>query len=148
MCVMRASRQAFKATAKGKGRLANSAVGDIWLHCLFFALLAASIGVGIWQLVVGDTVISTLLVRPPPSRPSRPTEVHSHFHDIAFLFQYHIQRSILRSHRVDIHSRLLLTLTYPCCSFPGRPPPHTTELIARCYRPGFLSPSVAKTHQG
>lgn len=54
--------QAFKATAKGKGRLGSSAVGDIWLHCLFFVLLAASIGVGIWQLAVSDTVINTLLV--------------------------------------------------------------------------------------
>ncbi|KAK9846433.1 hypothetical protein WJX81_003716 [Elliptochloris bilobata] len=55
-------RIAFKATAKGKGRLGSSAAGDIWLHCLFFVLLATSIGVGIWQLVVGDTVINTLLV--------------------------------------------------------------------------------------
>jgi hypothetical protein len=55
-------RQAFKATAKGKGRLGSSAVGDIWLHCLFFALLAASIGVGAWQLAARDAVVSTLLV--------------------------------------------------------------------------------------
>lgn len=45
--------QSFKATAKGKGRLANSAAGDIWLHCLAVIVLAATMAIGIWQLVAG-----------------------------------------------------------------------------------------------
>lgn len=63
----------FKATAKGKGRLANSIVGDIWLHALFFSLLAITIGIAIWQLVTGAAVISPLLisVRPRLSSPPR-----------------------------------------------------------------------------
>ena len=48
--------QAFKATAKGKGRLANSAAGDIWLHCLAVIVLVATMAIGIWQLVAGAQV--------------------------------------------------------------------------------------------
>ena len=52
----------FKATAKGKGKLAASIVGDVWLHALFFVLLAVSIGVAVAQLVAGATAMSPLLI--------------------------------------------------------------------------------------
>ncbi|KAK9908885.1 hypothetical protein WJX75_004221 [Coccomyxa subellipsoidea] len=56
------SRMSFKATAKGKGRLANSAAGDIWLHCLAVIVLAATMAIGIWQLVAGAQALSPLLI--------------------------------------------------------------------------------------
>ena len=56
------SNVTFKATAKGKGRLAASIVGDVWLHALFFVLLAVSIGVAIGQLVAGASAMSPLLI--------------------------------------------------------------------------------------
>ena len=56
------SKVTFKATAKGKGRLAVSIVGDVWLHALFFTLLAVSVGVAVWQLVAGADPLSPLLI--------------------------------------------------------------------------------------
>jgi len=56
------SKVTFKATAKGKGKLASSIVGDVWLHALFFTLLAVSIGVAVWQLVAGAEPLSPLLI--------------------------------------------------------------------------------------
>ena len=58
----RGTTQDFKATAKGKGRLAVSAVGDIWLHALAVVLLASTIAIGVWQLVAGATALSPLLI--------------------------------------------------------------------------------------
>jgi hypothetical protein len=46
----------------GKGKLKNSAAGDLWFHCVLAFLLIISIGVGIWQLVAGADVISPLLI--------------------------------------------------------------------------------------
>jgi hypothetical protein len=54
--------QAFKATAKGKGRLQLSIAGDIWLHCVAVVVLAATIGIGIWQLAAGAQALSPLLI--------------------------------------------------------------------------------------
>ena len=54
--------QAFKATAKGKGRLQNSIAGDIWLHCVAVVVLAATIAIGVWQLVAGAQPLSPLLI--------------------------------------------------------------------------------------
>ncbi|BDA41271.1 Cellulose synthase 1 [Coccomyxa sp. Obi] len=56
------AKMSFKATAKGKGRLANSAAGDIWLHCLAVIVLAATMAIGIWQLVAGAQALSPLLI--------------------------------------------------------------------------------------
>lgn len=52
----------FKATAKGKGRLAASIVGDVWLHALFVVLLTVTIGVAIAQLIMGAAALSPLLI--------------------------------------------------------------------------------------
>ena len=52
----------FKATAKGKGKLAASIVGDVWLHALFFTLLAVTIGVAAAQLFTGAAALSPLLI--------------------------------------------------------------------------------------
>lgn len=54
--------QSFKATAKGKGKLANSSAGDIWLHCVALILLTSTIAIGVWQLVAGAKVRSPLLI--------------------------------------------------------------------------------------
>ena len=56
------SKVTFKATAKGKGKLAVSIVGDVWLLALFFTLLAVSVGVAVWQLVAGADPLSPLLI--------------------------------------------------------------------------------------
>jgi hypothetical protein len=56
------SRVTFKATAKGKGRLAVSIAGDVWLHALLFTVLAVSVGVAVWQLVAGADPLSPLLI--------------------------------------------------------------------------------------
>ena len=49
-------------TAKGNGRLANSAIGDIWLHGLAAFLLTATVAIGVWQLVAGAAILSPLLI--------------------------------------------------------------------------------------
>ncbi len=36
--------------------------GDVWLHALFFTLLAVSVGVAVWQLVAGADPLSPLLI--------------------------------------------------------------------------------------
>ena len=56
------SQITFKATAKGKGKLAVTAFGDLWLHATAFLILAVSIGIGIWQLIDGAAVLSPLLI--------------------------------------------------------------------------------------
>jgi endoglucanase len=57
------SRVSFKATAKGKGRLAQaSIVGDVWLHAAFLLVLAVTIAVGVWQLVAGAALLSPLFI--------------------------------------------------------------------------------------
>ena len=56
------SRVSFKATAKGKGRLAASIAGDIWLHAVFLGLLAVTVAVGVWQMVAGAALLSPLLI--------------------------------------------------------------------------------------
>lgn len=56
------SKVTFKATAKGKGKLAVSIIGDVWLHALFFTVLAVSVGVAVWQLVAGADPLSPLLI--------------------------------------------------------------------------------------
>jgi hypothetical protein len=56
------SRVTFKATAKGGGRLAASIVGDVWLHALFFGVLAITVAVGVWQLVAGASALTPLLI--------------------------------------------------------------------------------------
>ena len=56
------SRVSFKATAKGKGRLQASVIGDIWLHGVFLFILAVTVAVGVWQLVAGAEVLSPLLI--------------------------------------------------------------------------------------
>ena len=54
--------QEFKSTAKGSGQKAARAVGDIWLHALAVALLAATIAWGVWQLAAGAPALSPLLI--------------------------------------------------------------------------------------
>ncbi|KAK9810557.1 hypothetical protein WJX73_000559 [Symbiochloris irregularis] len=56
------SQITFKATAKGKGKLAVTAFGDLWLHCTVFIVLTATIAIGIWQLLDGAAVLSPLLI--------------------------------------------------------------------------------------
>ena len=52
----------FKATLKGVSKLAQSALGDIWLPLVTFILLATSLGIGIGKLAAGPTVITTLSI--------------------------------------------------------------------------------------
>ncbi|DBA65793.1 TPA: hypothetical protein ACH3X2_002830 [Trebouxia sp. C0005] len=52
----------FKATAKGPGKLENSAFRDLWLPGLSFILLMISVGVAIWQLFTGAAVLSPLCI--------------------------------------------------------------------------------------
>ena len=52
----------FKATAKGNGKLGSSILGDVWLHALFFFILAVTIGIAVWQLVAGAALVSPLLI--------------------------------------------------------------------------------------
>ena len=56
------SQITFKATAKGKGKLAVTAFGDLWLHGTAFIVLAVTIGIAIWQLLDGAAVLSPLLI--------------------------------------------------------------------------------------
>lgn len=56
------SQITFKATAKGKGKLAVTAFGDLWLHATAFFILVVSIGIGIWQLIDGAAILSPLLI--------------------------------------------------------------------------------------
>ncbi|KAK9823799.1 hypothetical protein WJX72_005584 [[Myrmecia] bisecta] len=52
----------FKATAKGPGRLKDSAIRDLWMPAVSFFLLAISIVMGVWQLLDGSEVFSPLLI--------------------------------------------------------------------------------------
>lgn len=55
-------RVTFKATLKGIGRLADSAVGDLWLPVTAFIFAAVSFGIGLQKLISGPTVITTLSI--------------------------------------------------------------------------------------
>ena len=55
-------RVTFKATLKGMGKLADSAIGDIWLPAVTFIFLAVSFGIGLGKLLSGPSIISTLAV--------------------------------------------------------------------------------------
>ncbi|KAK9863564.1 hypothetical protein WJX84_010744, partial [Apatococcus fuscideae] len=52
----------FKTTLKGTGRLANSNLGDLWIHVVSFCALLASFGFGLWKVCTGPTVITTLSI--------------------------------------------------------------------------------------
>ena len=53
----------FKTTMKGAaGRLANSAIGDLWMPALSFIMLAVTLGIGIKKLAHGPTVVTTLSI--------------------------------------------------------------------------------------
>lgn len=52
----------FKTTLKGTGRLANSNLGDLWIHVISFLALLASFGFGLWKVCTGPTVITTLSI--------------------------------------------------------------------------------------
>ena len=47
---------------QGKGKLAVTAFGDLWLHALACLVLFVTIGIGIWQLIDGAAVVSPLLI--------------------------------------------------------------------------------------
>jgi hypothetical protein len=53
----------FKTTMKGAaGRLANTAIGDLWMPTVSFVALATTLGIGIKKLAHGPTVITTLSI--------------------------------------------------------------------------------------
>jgi endoglucanase len=53
----------FKTTMKGAaGRLANSAIGDLWMPTLSFLALAVTLGIGVSKLAHGPTVVTTLSI--------------------------------------------------------------------------------------
>ena len=53
----------FKTTMKGAaGRLANSAIGDLWMPTLSFVALAVTLGIGVSKLAHGPTVVTTLSI--------------------------------------------------------------------------------------
>ena len=53
----------FKTTMKGAaGRLANSAIGDLWMPALSFVSLTVTLGIGISKLAHGPTVVTTLSI--------------------------------------------------------------------------------------
>ena len=51
-----------KGDVQGKGKLAVTAFGDLWLHALAFLVLTVTIAIGIWQLIDGAAVVSPLLI--------------------------------------------------------------------------------------
>ena len=52
----------LRSCVQGKGKLAVTAFGDLWLHALAFLVLTVTIAIGIWQLIDGAAVVSPLLI--------------------------------------------------------------------------------------
>jgi hypothetical protein len=50
----------FKTTIKGGSMLMKNGLGDLWMPCLCFCALLASLGFGIKQVVAQQTIITTL----------------------------------------------------------------------------------------
>lgn len=68
LCVCTACTQpeqppdAIQVPLQGIGRLADSAVGDLWLPVTAFIFAAVSFGIGLQKLISGPTVITTLSI--------------------------------------------------------------------------------------
>ena len=61
-CDHPATAEVVPDSAQGKGKLAVTAFGDLWLHGLACLVLFVTIGIGIWQLIDGAAVVSPLLI--------------------------------------------------------------------------------------
>ncbi|KAK9826822.1 hypothetical protein WJX81_004238 [Elliptochloris bilobata] len=52
----------FKTTMKGAGRLMNANIGDLWMPTICLLGLFASLGFGLFKVVTGPTVVTTLSI--------------------------------------------------------------------------------------